>query len=868
MTNALQDQHAAYFTERGVEPSFAAEHGVISLVAREDVKALGEGYETFANVPAFALPWTAPDGRRVWQFHPDNPTTDASGRLRKFMFMPGSDTVISGVLVVPGAKKALVCEGWVKALAAAQHVPAGTSVYAIAGARSWQKDKMPLADLAAFAGCEVTISFDADASGNWNVYQAGMDFKEALGTYGATKVRFLRLPVGKGTSIGLDDFLATVPENARAGVLERLVNAAKAKPADKAPARKKGPAKPAEMEPLDVTNAADAAVWLQNKIGTGTLAGYFNRDERISYCPAEGEEGYIPTSTYEVQDETGQVRRDEDGPAQVRTANAEQVAARISLDFWCFMDRGDDGKEHALFPPPAARTVANAVDKLPNLRPLRGVTHTPLVRRDGSILDTPGYDAKTGLYFLPTAGLKVPPVPEEPTKDEVAAAVALLDEVVWDFPFRSDDHRANFLGLLITPLIRELCPPPYKLVVFDAPMSRSGKTLLSKVARTLHGGVVRASIPTDEAEWSKTISTILNVTTAPIVTFDNVRGQITSGTLDGLISESKFNARQLGGTQDMIDRTNDRVWTITSNNAKLGGDLAKRALWVSINANTAHPENRSGWRHPDLLGWIAEHRGELLAALLTLVRAWIVAGRPAPSEPGTDIWAGWMGTVRAILEFAGVPGMFDRPDSKRQEVSDEDADWDAFLAAVHRVFGEQPWTCRQLLEVTKAATFEGVEVLHYDELPGDLGAKMAYGQNVAKALGRYLGFRAEAWTGAFRILEVGKDRNGVKSWRVEPQIEGEGCKDRPEGNDLAGFAGYAGSDHPNPESGKLSFEVDHGGSGGKDRGVGGSVDGDLTPHTPQTPQDRFVCPSGNQYHVSPYSFCAPCNSLTTKRSTS
>ena len=130
-------------------------------------------------------------------------------------------------------------------------------------------------------------------------------------------------------------------------------------------------------------------------------------------------------------------------------------------------------------------------------------------------------------------------------------------------------------------------------------MSRSGKTLMTDLIRAVHGGVFRTEVPEDEEEWVKTVSTILNVTTAPVVTFDNVNGTLRSGVLDGLLSSRTFQARQLGSSKEMVDRTNDRLWTITANNAKLAGDLVPRSIWVSIRPRvvlTRRPGPGSGTR--------------------------------------------------------------------------------------------------------------------------------------------------------------------------------------------------------------------------------------------------------------------------------
>jgi hypothetical protein len=47
-----------------------------------------------------------------------------------------------------------------------------------------------------------------------------------------------------------------------------------------------------------------------------------------------------------------------------------------------------------------------------------------------------------------------------------------------------------------------------------------------------------------------------------------------------------------------------------------------------LNCPDEHPEERTGFKYPDLLGYVTSNRGELLAAVLTILRASFVAGKP------------------------------------------------------------------------------------------------------------------------------------------------------------------------------------------------------------------------------------------------
>lgn len=81
-----------------------------------------------------------------------------------------------------------------------------------------------------------------------------------------------------------------------------------------------------------------------------------------------------------------------------------------------------DGKKLVLTHPPGWSVGAVAQRAAwPGVRLLDAVVETPVLRADGTVLETPGYDAETGLYFKPPE-IGFPPVPVEPTKDDAIRA--------------------------------------------------------------------------------------------------------------------------------------------------------------------------------------------------------------------------------------------------------------------------------------------------------------------------------------------------------------------------------------------------------------------------------------------------------------
>jgi hypothetical protein len=351
-----------------------------------------------------------------------------------------------------------------------------------------------------------------------------------------------------------------------------------------------------ERPRLLIGSAASMAVWLKANIGTGPLAGVMRRGGDLVHTPRLGEDGYIAPRN----------DKDDDGPAQVRELNIPRLATKVWHLYDCYttkeMPDGSVVEVEALFPEAAAKTAVFSDDgDLPHVNVLRGVVHGPTMRADGTILAEPGYDEATGLLYLPTADLVVPAVSEEPSAEEVAAARGLLERMVAEFDFVTEHDQANYLGLLLTPALRAMVPPPYKLGAITAPQPGSGKTLLADVLRTVHGGVLRSEMPHDEAEMAKSLMSILDQTTGPVVQFDNVTGILRSSKLAGLLTNSTYSDRILGASKN-VTRPNDRLWLVTGNNMAIGGDLPRRTIKVTIDPRVPDPHKRTGFAIPDLTG--------------------------------------------------------------------------------------------------------------------------------------------------------------------------------------------------------------------------------------------------------------------------
>jgi hypothetical protein len=520
-----------------------------------------------------------------------------------------------------------------------------------------------------------------------------------------------------------------------------------------------------------------AMTLLRQELGRGGLSGIFRRGDDLVYTPMIGESGYV------LPKHDG----DDDGPAQIQSATDKVLTEVIEMHYDTgYFKQDSKGAWYWVqtnFPFDLALRVAVAGKvgiQVPNLGTLRGVTHTPCVRQDGSILDTPGYDKASRHLYLPT-GDALLPVPDNPTVEDLAEAREILMYPIAQFPFVTDDDRANWLGYMLAPLLRLYVPPPYPMLLLDAPSPGSGKTLLANLYQIVHGAVLRAMFPDQDAEVSKVIMGVLQATTAPFVVFDNVTGRLGSPVLEGVLTSADFSDRLLGRNDTIISVRNDRLWVVTSNNAQVRGDLARRVLRSTIDPGIEHPEARTGFRcNPPV--WMEEHRAEYLRALLVITRAWGVAGRPVRPVERSDSYSKWIQVIRGVLEHAGVPGIFANR-AARVEIAAEDEEWARFLHSIYDLWCDHTFTARELCDVIGTV---GAGQIHPDMLPSDLAAKwtdnpFSGNTKLTRSLGRWLVNRSGRWAGGRTVRCLGAGTSGgaknVNQFRVE--AAGDDARSRP-----------------------------------------------------------------------------------------
>ncbi|MBM3267799.1 MAG: hypothetical protein FJZ01_09140 [Candidatus Sericytochromatia bacterium] len=282
------------------------------------------------------------------------------------------------------------------------------------------------------------------------------------------------------------------------------------------------------------------------------------------------------------------------------------------------------------------------------------ISETPFLRPDGTVVDTPGWDSRTGILYEPPAGVTFPPVASD--RDAAIEALRLLLDPLTDFPFTAEHHRAAAVAAIVSPLVRPTFAGPCPLFLVTANSSRIGKGLLMSVVSLIARGrpaTVMAPPGPNPDETRKLITTIA-LNGDRMVLLDNVAGALGNAALDAALTAERWKDRVLNFNR-MYDGPLRAIWYATGNNVQLRGDAIGRVVPIEMFTDLENPEERTGFRHDDLDDWVRRNRPALVSAALTIVRAYLAAGAPRMHGRELGGFTGWTRIVRDALLWLGMP---------------------------------------------------------------------------------------------------------------------------------------------------------------------------------------------------------------------
>lgn len=284
---------------------------------------------------------------------------------------------------------------------------------------------------------------------------------------------------------------------------------------------------------------------------------------------------------------------------------------------------------------------------------LTAVATCPVLCPDGRIIEQPGYDRSTGIYYDPQ-GVEFPAVPGNPNRDQAVAALRLHLDLVKDFPFVDEISRAVAVAQTLTLLGRH-CFPHVPMFAGGATSAGSGKTLLQNLASIIATGAEAALLDysSDPQEVEKLLGAVLPQA-SPVLLFDNVESGIALGgsLLCKAITEDVVQPRILGQSKTVDAETTHITFLANGNNLALHGDITRRALRWELDPKCENPELRL-LDESATLADVKRRRPELVAAGLTVLRYYLQAGSPDPVDP-IGSFNPWCRLIPSALRHLGM----------------------------------------------------------------------------------------------------------------------------------------------------------------------------------------------------------------------
>ena len=436
------------------------------------------------------------------------------------------------------------------------------------------------------------------------------------------------------------------------------------------------------------------------------------------------------------------------------SAVAEHVCA--SANFLKFDARS---KRDVVSDPPR-KYITTLFERGPKLRVpvLAGISFVPILRRDGSIASSPGYDAITGLFFDPR-GATFPEVAQHPSKDDAQGALDALNELIAECPFVADGDRAVAVSGILTAVIRRgLTAAP--LHAFSSPVAGSGKSFLVDIAAAIATGreaSVIAQGPNEE-ETEKRLGAVLRYGD-PLISIDNCEKPLGGECLCQIATQPYVRARILG-LSEMPELPGRTMLFATGNNLTVFGDMSRRTIMCSLDPKRERPELRHFARNP--ITMVKADRGRYVHASLTILRAYRL-DEDAERPPALGSFEDWSSTVRGALMWLGMAD----PVATMEEVRTSDTKLEELALVLmnwEKVLGTKRTS---VAEIIKTATEQHLGDFVYGDFRDALLAVAGTGSTInAKRLGRWIAKNKERLVEDRRICRDA-DFDKVAHWRLE-----------------------------------------------------------------------------------------------------
>ena len=325
---------------------------------------------------------------------------------------------------------------------------------------------------------------------------------------------------------------------------------------------------------------------------------------------------------------------------------------------------------------------------------IEAIARQPILREDGKIDLERGYHPKTRLYCSYDA--EKYRLVEKPFLGDAQKALAELKKLLEEFQFEDSCDESAALCAMLTASVRTLLPfAPMFLVKAHQP--GTGKGVLSELISLMATAEKPSPIafPKDSTECEKLL--LAELLKAPsVLFFDNLTTDLYPHKyLCSAITSETLTGRVLGESRTATVGTKALILA-NGNNVAPVGDMTRRTVPICIDAKEEIPASRT-FKNPNLLQQVRENREHYVNCALTIISAWIHAGKPHSDCPNLNSFEKWSAWCRQPLLWLGLPDPVKKvfaamnDDPERVQVG-------SFFDGLRREFGEASFTTKDIFQ--------------------------------------------------------------------------------------------------------------------------------------------------------------------------
>jgi hypothetical protein len=245
-------------------------------------------------------------------------------------------------------------------------------------------------------------------------------------------------------------------------------------------------------------------------------------------------------------------------------------------------------------------------------------------------------------------------IPARPTRQDAEAALTLIAELLSECSFAKDIDRAAALSAILTAAIRpSLTNAP--MYHYRAPEFGTGKSFLCMITGTF--ATPRRSAPTtfphDDEECRKLL--LSELLRAPaVIEFDNLTSDLVAHKSLCTALTSEFLTGRILGVSKTATVSTRSLFLSSGNNVGPIQDMTRRCLTVNLDPVCETPASRT-YKNPNVHNDLCRDREKYVSAALTILRAWIVTGRPMTECRPVNSFQEWSDLCRQPLLWLGLP---------------------------------------------------------------------------------------------------------------------------------------------------------------------------------------------------------------------